>query len=299
MGNKPAPRTQPATIKLIWVNQRTRKPFSSNILREVHHYLHGPFLANLDRDIMTILDVGTQTWRVAPLKKRLNLTYFASYVSISPSELLLCGEKEDGKMHTARTYLINMRGEVQRQPNMLVEGFPGLFHEQEKNRVLAFGGGNIEWLSNIVQVFDLGSRKWKQLEVTMVLPRCMFGTCQYYDSVLIVGGFANHVELFSLKFYTFSLLIFDIPEEFANDQVQPVRYKDIIFLASPFSFTTINLQARTVSKPWPRPSQGTDTCEVAIFNDLVHFASFPDHWITKLSNKKSTKRTHLSQGPVS
>ena len=56
------------TVLVFWVRSHLPKYLSTNILREIHYYLRGPFLADFRPTQLSIFDVGTRTWSTTSLQ---------------------------------------------------------------------------------------------------------------------------------------------------------------------------------------------------------------------------------------
>jgi len=120
---------------------------------------------------------------------------------ISSSEVLIAGVTRD-----QRTYILDLTGAVRRRADMLVKGFPGLYHNQADDTVLAFGGGTVRMLAD-TEIYSLTCDKWEMLPYKMKYPRASFTPCEYHSVLYLVGGFTSQIESFSLKTRTFSVMI--------------------------------------------------------------------------------------------
>ena len=155
------------TVLLCWVLPSLPARLCCNVLREIHDYMQGPFIAQVQRpNYLYVFDVGNRSWRTAVLAKPLQVIFPEGFLMISSSEVFLAGLNGSSTVDVSSTYIVDLTGAVREQPDMLVKGQPGLFHNQADNTVLAFGGGWEEPL-NVTQVYSLFKRQWSLLEQKM------------------------------------------------------------------------------------------------------------------------------------
>lgn len=200
---------QPHPTAVLWWARPFFSPrLSSNILREVHYYLQGPFLAVIHSQQLAVFDVGTRTWKVCNLDMGMNIYRSESYLMISSREVFIAGQSHYHYERNRRVYILNMSGSVRRLRNMLVRGGPGLYYSQENCSVLAFGGGFNYYQQQLrcVQTYSFLKDHWEMLPYKMNYPRAFFTPSEYHGSLYLVGGHSTQIESFSLKTHDFTVI---------------------------------------------------------------------------------------------
>lgn len=226
------------TVLLLWIRP---KQLSFNVLREIHYYLQGPFIAHAQADKLTIFDISRRTWTTTYLEKDLYAPNVHSIIMISSSEVLIAG------FTRYKTCVLGLDGVIRPKADMLLEGYPGLYHNQADNTVLAFGGGIRTKLKG-TQEYSLVRDNWKMLSCKMKYARTSFTPCQYYSSLYMVGGFASQIESFSLKTFTFAVVY----DEYVALTMHPaaVLYDNQIHIISTDTYEVFDLRTNKYRKPF-------------------------------------------------
>ena len=260
------------TVLLWWIWPLLSRSLSSNILREVHYYLQGPFLGQIKESRIYILDISTRVWKSAPLQIPLRVINSETFLTISTCEVFIAGYCGTQSKADNSTYILNITGEVRKQPNMLLAGEAGLFHYQAGKSVLAFGGTLNPPLRD-TQCFSLLSMTWSLLQPKLKYPRCSFSPCQHLSSVYMIGGSVPQIESFCLKTFTFSV---------CWEQTTPLLpqaiafpYKDKIFILQNAECGVFDLKKRVFLGKMKYSKKQSAIHNYAVLKDTVITCNFP------------------------
>ena len=276
------------TVLLLWISPYLPSPLPISVLREIHDYLQGPFLAQVTSKRIAVFDMGTRTWRANFLHRRLEVIHPEAFLMITHSHVFIAGYcgTETEIDHSA--YIIHISGAVEKLPDMPIGGEVGLFHYQATNSVLAFGGGRLH-PRNDLQSFSLSSRNWSLLEPKMKYPRCSFFPCEYRSFVFLVGGQIPQIELFSLKTFTFSILSEGAGRVGLQHIVFPCRGNLLLLSKNKCAVFSLNQNKYTRFIEFQRPQP--PTMNSAWVKNAAFTVDFPYFWemdfMTLVNHKRS------------
>ena len=233
------------TAVLMWLHRSLPARLSLNVLREVHFYLRGPFLADASRPRrFSIFDVGTRTWRTTIMKRKLGVHDMQQLLTISSFEVFSVGRTESVFQLNKSTLVIDLTGTVTAMADMLVEGFPGLYYNQADSTIMAFGG-NYFSPRHEVQIYSFSQNRWTMFGQRMKYARCYFSPCQHLSVLYLIDCWQPRVESFSLKTLSFTVLL-----DYREDECSFSRsaaYDDNIYYVNDEKCSSFDLKSRKTS----------------------------------------------------
>ena len=131
---------------------------------------------------------------------------YAIPLVISRTKVFLAGAAIESDQSHKRTYIWSFDSGMRRLEDMLYAGWPGLIYFNDRNCVMAFGGGSAATPINNIQVFSLKAGKWSVPGQKMLHSRFYFNPCQYHSSVYLISGNVLPIERYCLKTSTCSLI---------------------------------------------------------------------------------------------
>lgn len=286
MLNHPAPPHP--TVLLLWLRSSLPSFISTNVLREVHFYLLGPYLGCLYSDGIVIFDVGQKSWKQTIILNLLRNCRPLTFILLSPRDIFMCGLSTPDRNSS---YVVNLKGEVLRMGDMLLSGVPGLFFNQGKNEVLAFGGGDMPASRTEAQTYSLSTRKWEFLESKMHHPRCYFTPCQYLHYVYLISPNTPHIERYSLKTGTFTLI--GEGNQCVPELSQAVVYNRQVYLYFNTKCEIFDIYSGKFTSPLIFPKGPLVSSGFAVVNQELVTIDYPCYWVLNLQTGSSYRRKGL------
>jgi len=279
------------TVLLFWIRTYLPRRLSTNVLREIHYYLRGPYLADFQSTQLSIFDVGTRTWRTTALHLNYDACKTAYYVLLSPHEVFLAGNAET-YMESRKAFIFSVSGTVKRLPDMLLSGFPGLFHNQPEGSVIAFGGGILE-PKREVQSYSLARNCWTLWKQQMYYPRNFFQPCQYLSLLYIFKAGDPDIEYYCLKTGLFHLMQINVNafDNYGGIFTITVPFKKMLYQINHQTYTRLNLEEKNSTQVKRTTYQPFMTYGWAVLNGTFITVNFPFYWMTDLETFEYAKCT--------
>ena len=188
-------------------------------------------------------------------------------------------------------YILSLSGEVRRLPDMLTLGFPGLYHNQADNTVLAFGGGNSSKPQRYIQTYSLTKNQWEMLHEKMRHGHCHFTPCQHLSSVYLPRAGRTDLEVFSLKTLTIEgVLKFKQMCDLTLAQQPIFSYKNEIYIIFGDSCVKFNFAALKYVEEKRAKLQDCFRFGAAVIKDTLIQVNFPNYWLINLKSWKCIDR---------